>query len=678
MPAPIAKTVPFTHVEHGLERPDPWHWIKNRQDPDVIPLLEAENAYVEEELGHRDAFREALYKEMLGRIVEDDASVPVRLGEYWYYSRTEEGAAYAIHARKKGSLDAPEEIVLDENALAEGHAYFSLDQYAVSQDHGSVAWLQDTDGSEHFELLVRDLESGATRSVATGLKWSLAWSADGCFVYGVRGDAAERPCTVLRFNARETSDPVVIFEESDERFFVGVERARDWSHVLIESGSKTTTEVRLIASASPDAPPAVVWPRREGVEYEVCCHPKGHFIRTNAGSGHVNFSVVRLQPGATSGDGDVIVEHDEDIYRTSLLGFRDHLVIWERRDGLPGVRIVDLATDAQHTVDFPDAAYELRAERNPDFEASELRWTYQSMRTPPTVEVYRLDGAARAVLKVTPVRGHQVERYRIARVEAETADGVKVPISLIYRADIELDSGPHPMYLTGYGSYGFSYPASFSSTRLSLVDRGMIVGIAHIRGGAERGRAWYETGKMESKVNTFEDFITAATHLFSLGWTAPDRMVIQGGSAGGLLMGAVMNRAPDLFRAVIADVPFVDALNTMLDATLPLTVTEYEEWGNPNEREVFDRMMEYSPYENIRPVAYPHVYATAGLNDPRVGYWEPAKWVQKLRSVGTGDRPALLRVHLGAGHGGQSGRYGRLQDTAWSFTFALDRLGLID
>jgi len=602
--------------------------------------------------------------------------VPVRIGDYWYYSRTVEGKAYRIHARKAGSLDAPEQILVDVNVLAEGLDYFKLEQLEISPDHRRVAWLQDTDGAERFTLHVRDLQTGQTTQIASGLKWSITWAADGRTLFATKADAAQRPYQAWRLDALGEREPELVYQEDDERFFVGVDRTRDWAFVLIEAGSKTTSEVRVLPGAEPTGPPRLVWERRQGVLYDVAHHGQHFIIRTNDAG--LNFHVVQVPDADPQAEPVEIVPHDVDVHRTAVQAFSDHLVIWERREGLPAVRIRDVRSGQDHLVSFPEPAYDVRPERNPVFDTHELRWTYASPRTPPTVEVFDMEDHQRAVLKVHPVIGHDPNRYTVQRVHAEATDGAVIPISVLHRADLVPQAGPHPTYLIGYGSYGMSYPASFRSSLLSLVDRGVIVCIAHIRGGAEKGRAWYEAGKLGNKMNTFTDFIAAATHLFSLGWTAPDRLAIQGGSAGGLLMGAVANLAPDHFRAVVADVPFVDALNTMLDASLPLTVTEYEEWGNPNEREVFDRMLAYSPYDNVRPAAYPHVYVTAGLNDPRVGYWEPAKWVQRLRANTTSDRPILMRVHLGAGHGGQSGRYGQLEDLAWAYTFVLDRLGLAD
>jgi oligopeptidase B len=668
--APIAPRRPHVHVEHGVERPDPWHWLKDRADPATIAHLEAENAYTEAACAHLAPLRAALYAEMLGRIQEDDASVPVAHGGFSYYRRTVEGRAYALHCRRADAPGAPEQVIVDENALAEGRGYFRLEQLAISRDHRRAAWLQDTDGGERFALYVRDLVSGETRLIATDLKWSIAWDAAGEAVFGTRADAALRPFQAWRFPL--DGEPSLVAEEPDERFFVGVSRTRDWRYVIVEASSKTTSEVALIPADRPDAAPRIVWPRRQGVLYEVAHHHDRLVILANdAGP---NFRVVEVPDDDPSAPPNEVRPHDPEVYVTGLHVFRDHYALWERRDGMPAVTIREIATGAEHRVSFPEPAFDVGPEENPTFDTSTLRLTYSSPRTPPTVFSYDMASRALTALKVHPVIGHDPTRYEVELIAATAADGQEIPISVLRLAGQSPDAGPYPMLLIGYGSYGLSYPASFRSSRLSLVDRGVVVAIAHVRGGSERGRWWYEHGKLERKVTTFTDFVAATEHLIGCGWTAPDRLAIQGGSAGGLLVGAALNRRPDLYAAAIANVPFVDALNTMLDATLPLTVTEYEEWGDPNDPQVFERLRSYAPYENIADADYPAVFVTAGLNDPRVGYWEPAKWVQKLRAHTTGDRPMLFRVHLGAGHGGQSGRYGQLEDLAWEYGFLLDRL----
>ncbi|TVQ89254.1 MAG: S9 family peptidase [Deltaproteobacteria bacterium] len=672
---PRAPKRPHLHTEHGVERLDPWHWIKDRDDPETLPLLQAENAWLEEQSAPLAPLRERLYDELLSRIQEDDASPPVVLDGYLYYRRTEQGRPYTLHCRKRGP-DAAEELLLDENVLAEGHDYFRLEQLEVSRDHQKIAWLQDLDGGERFTLFVRDLKTGLTTSIATGLKWSLAWSADGAWLFATRSDHAQRPCEIWRFPADGSGTGEQVLAEPDERYFLGVRRSRDWGYLLLEASSKTTSEVYTLDAHRPLEPPKVVWPRRPDVLYDV--EPRGaHFYVLSNDEG-VNFRLVRVLAADPQGEAQVIRPHDPQVYLTDVQAFANHLVIWERRDGMPAVCVRELATQEEHHIAMPEPAFDVRPEANPSAQSSILRLVYTSPKTPPKTWAYDMATRERTVLKEHPVPGYDPQRYAVELVWATAHDGEAIPISLLRPRHLDLTNGPHPLFLIGYGSYGLSYPASFRSSRISLVDRGAIVGIAHIRGGSERGRHWYENGKFEHKANTFLDFIHATEHLQRSGWTTPAKTVIQGGSAGGLLMGAVMNLRPELFRAVVANVPFVDALNTMLDADLPLTVTEYEEWGDPNEREVFDRLRSYAPYENVCPKPYPATYVTAGLNDPRVGYWEPAKWVQKLRACTTSDEPVLFRVHLGAGHAGKSGRYGQLEDLSWELSFVIDKLGLAD
>lgn len=669
---PRAPQHPHVHTEHGIERPDPWHWLRDRDHADTLPHLQAENAWLEQESAPLADLRDTLYQELLARIQEDDASPPVAVGSYHYYQRTEKGRAYAVHCRRRASLDAEEEVLLDENLLAEGHDYFRLEQLAISRDHTKIAWLQDLDGAERFTLWVRHLSTGATQQIASGLKWSLAWSADGAWLFATRADEAKRPCEIWRFPADGSGGGQQIFNEPDERFFLAVSRSRDWSTLLVEASSKTTSEVHLLPADRPLDDLKVIWPRRPGVLYDV--EPIGPSLYILTNDTGLNFRLV-LVPAATPGDPPKEIRpHDPEIYLTGVQAFQEHLVIWERRGGMPSVSVRELSSESEHRIAFPEPAFEVNPELNPDADTSQLRLTYTSPKTPPTVWAYDMRARTKEVLKVQPVPGFEPGRYLVDLVWARASDGEEIPITLLRRADQTAENGPHPLYLIGYGSYGFSYPASFRSSRLSLVDRGVVVAIAHIRGGSERGRSWYERGKLAHKANTFSDFIAATEHLQTRGWSSPERTAIQGGSAGGLLVGAVLNERPDLFRAAVANVPFVDALNTMLDASLPLTVTEYEEWGDPNEREVFDRIRSYAPYENVSPQPYPAIYATAGLNDPRVGYWEPAKWVQKLRAQSTSAAPILFRVHLGAGHGGKSGRYGQLEDLAWELSFVLDQL----
>jgi oligopeptidase B len=670
---PLAPRRDFAHTDHGVVRPDPWHWLKDRDDPATIPHLEAENGWTEAACAHLADLRQRLYDEMLARIQEDDASVPVAAGGWVTWRETVQGKPYTVHWRRRDAAGAPAEVVLDENALAEGRAYFKLDALALSRDHRFVAWLQDVDGGERFTLHVRDLATGEDRQLAENLKWSLAWSADGRFVFATRGDAAQRPHQVWRFPV-DGGAPTLVADEPDERFFLEVSRTRDWRYVRVEASSKTTSEIALVPGDAPDAAPRLVWPRRQGVLYDVT-HHDGRLLLLANDTGP-NFRVVEVPADAPEAPPRELRAHDPDVYITRIDAFARHLVLWERRDGMPAVTLRTLATGEERRIAFPEPAFDVAPDENPSFAADVLRLTYTSPRTPPTVYACDLQTGGLTTLKVHPVRGYDAGSYRVALRHARAPDGQDAPITVFHRGDVGWEDGPLPALLIGYGSYGLSYPASFRSTVLSLVDRGLVVAIAHVRGGSERGRWWYEHGKLEHKTATFTDFIAAAEHLCAAGITAPDRLGIQGGSAGGLLVGAVINLRPNLFRVAIAKVPFVDALNTMLDATLPLTVTEYEEWGDPNDPAVFDRLRSYAPYENVHAAAYPAVLATAGLNDPRVGYWEPAKWVQALRAATTSARPILFRVHLGAGHGGQSGRYGQLDDLAWEYAFLLDQLGV--
>lgn len=673
--APIAEKRDHVHTDHGLERPDPYHWIKDRTDPATIAYLEAENAYTREGMAHLSDLREQLYEEMLGRIVEDDATAPYPRGEYFYYARTEAGKAYPIYCRKHGSLDSAEEVTLDVNALAEGQDYIQVSAIAMSPDQRYIAWLQDDDGAERFRLRVKDLQTGAVlEHEVTGCKWSLAFASDNRTVFYTRADHAQRPHQVWRHDIFSAADgDVLVAEDPDERFFMGVWTSRDEQYVFVSSGSKLTSEIQAIDSTRPTEAPTLIWPREQGVEASVC-HTGGTFyFRTNKDA--VNFKLVSRPADAPEADLTEVVAHSEEVFLRGVNAFARHLVLRENTDGLPRLTVLRLSDGARHSVAFPDPTYDLTGERNAVFDTDVFRFGYSSFAQPHAVFAYDMETRERTLIKEDPVGGDfDKSRYVVDRTWAEASDGTKVPVSMVRRREVSA-GGDNPTYLIGYGSYGYNYMAYFSTTFLALLDRGFVVAIAHIRGGSEMGRRWYEQGKGFHKMNTFTDFIAAAEHLIAQGWTRPERLAIQGGSAGGLLMGAVANLRPELFKAVVARVPFVDAVNTMMDDTLPLTVTEYEEWGNPNERAVFDYMLTYSPYDNVEAKDYPAFFVSAGLNDPRVGYWEPAKWVARLRATRTDDNALFLQTAMGAGHGGQSGRYGRLDDLSWIYGFVIDQLG---
>ncbi len=672
---PSAPQRAHVHTEHGIQRPDPYHWLKDPKDPATIAYLTAENEHTAAAMAHTDALRKTLYEEMLGRIQEDDTSAPVQRGMWWYYHRTVAGKAYPIHARRRGSMDGEEQVILDENTLAEGQAYLSVQSLTVSPDHRYVAWLQDDDGAERFRLRVRDLRTGAILpDVATGLKWSLAWAADGRTLFYTRGDDAQRPHQIWRAHLAAPGDDALVLHEPSALFFLSVRRTRDDRWVVLRIASKVTTELHVVDAHAPATAPRRVWPRRLGVEASLSSGHGALYILTNA-DGATNFKLLSLPADQPSAPPTEVVAHDADVLLRSVDAFADHLVLWQRAGGLPRLEVLQRSDGSRRLVRFPDPAYELEADHNPTFDTTAFRYRYSSPVQPDTVFSCELRTLAQTTLKVTPVRGgYDRSRFTCRRLWATAPDGARIPITLAHRADLTAD-GSGPLLLTGYGSYGYSYPAYFSAARLSLLERGVVLATAHIRGGSELGRWWYDAGKLQHKENTFRDFIAVAEHLIDTGWCAPDRLAIQGGSAGGLLMGAVINARPDLFAAVVARVPFVDVANTMLDATLPLTVTEYEEWGDPNKPEVFQTILRYSPYDNVEEKDYPAMLVTAGLTDPRVGYWEPAKWVARLRARKTDDNLLLLKTHMGAGHGGQSGRYGRLEDTAWVFAFVLDQLG---
>jgi len=673
--APIAEKREHVHNDHGIARPDSYHWLKDRTDPATIAYLEAENAYTVASMDGLQSLRKSLYDEMLGRIIEDDTSAPYPYGGYWYYTRTVAGKAYTIYCRKQGSLDAEEEVILDVNVLGEGQKYISLSGMAVSPDHRYLAWLQDDDGAERFRLRVRDLQTGETlEHEVHPCKWGITFAADSRTIFYTRADHAQRPHQVWRHDIFTSADEdVMVYHDPDERFFVSPWMTRDHRYVVVQSGSKVTTEICVLPAATPTAELVTVWPRQQGVEASFS-HGNGTFyFRTNKDA--VNFKLLSRPADQPDAPMSEVVAHDPESLLRSIDVFARHVVLSRYQGGLPQLTIMRLADGACHDISFPDPTYELSGGRNPTFDTDTFRFGYSSLAQPDATFAYGMESRERDLVKEREVGGDfDKSRYTVDRTWATAPDGEKVPISVIRRADLTA-SGDNPTYLIGYGSYGYSYPAYFASSRLALVDRGVIVAIAHIRGGSEMGRQWYMDGKGFNKLNTFNDFIASAEHLVAEGWTTPERLAVQGGSAGGLLMGAVANMRPDLFHAIVAQVPFVDAVNTMMDDTLPLTVTEYEEWGNPNERPVFDFMLTYSPYDNVEAKDYPAFFVTGGLNDPRVGYWEPAKWVAKLRDTRTNDVPLYMRMFMGAGHGGQSGRYGRLEDLSWVFSFVIDQLG---
>ncbi len=668
---PSARTAPRVETIHGESRIDEYFWLRNRDDPRVLEYLKAENRYADGIMRHTDGLQEQLYQEMRSRIKETDLTVPERLDEWYYYSRTEAGGQYPIYCRNRAP-DAPEEILLDQNPLAAGFAYFRLGAFEVSPDHRLLAYSVDTTGSETFTLYVKDLSTGEMLAEAiSGTSPSVAWANDSRTLFYIQLDHARRPCRLYRhvLGSNPLADVLVHFEP-DESFFLDISRTRSRGYLMLDLASHSTSEVRFLDADRPEDEFRVVEPRRTGIEYDVTHHGDRFFITTNDGA--PNFRVMAAPVADPSRPNwSSLLPYQDQIKIDLIEAFRDHLVVYQRQAGLRQIRIVDLVSGGEHLVPFPEPVYTVRGHENPEFDTSVLRFTYTSLVTPSSVVDYDMRGRTWTVRKETEIRGgYDRTQYRSERLWATGPDGARVPISLVYRLPLELD-GSRPLLLQAYGAYGVSFDPGFSANNLSLLDRGFVVAIAHVRGGEEMGRRWYDEGKLLYKRNSFTDFIAAAEHLVAEGYTSPERLVINGGSAGGLLMGAVTNLRPDLFGAVVAEVPFVDVVNTMLDATLPLTVIEYEEWGNPGEREAYEYIRSYSPYDNVTAQDYPHILVTAGLNDPRVAYWEPAKWTARLRARKTDENLLLLRTNMGAGHGGASGRYDYLREVAFKFAFML-------
>ena len=670
-PPPVAKTLVQQTDLHGELRVDPYAWLRERENPEVIAYLESENAYTAAMMRHTEPLQESLYQEMLARIKEDDSSAPVRHGDYWYYTRTEKDKAYPIYCRRLGA-GADEEVYFDQNAEAAGHAFYQLGGMETSPDHRRLAILEDVDGYEDFTLRVKDIASGQWLSDRVEkLGFGLAWASDNATIFYLTTDEAKRSDQVWRHllgTARESD--VSVFLEPGMLCNVGVQRCRSGEFVVISSTSFTDAEVWLVPAGQPASPAVPVRLRRSDVEYDVEPGDGWLYVCTNESA--PNFKVMRAPVTAPSA-WEEWLPHRPEAFVEGVHAFRHFVVVQERQRGLRTLRVVDLEQATAHYVDFPAAAYGVFVGANPEFEVATLRFSYSSLVTPNTVFDYDLRSRTRAQLKKDEVLGgYDESQYAIERLEVTARDSTCVPVSLVYRTPL-VRNGQRPLLLYAYGSYGYTMEPTFSSTRLSLVDRGFVFAIAHVRGGQEMGRAWYDAGKMMKKMNTFTDFIDVAEHLVAERYTASDRLAANGGSAGGLLVGVVANLRPDLFRTIVADVPFVDVINTMLDASIPLTAQEWLQWGNPQEAEAYAYLRTYSPYDNVEAKAYPRMLVTSGVNDSRVAYWEPAKWVARLRASKTDSRPLLLKMNMGAGHGGASGRYERLRETAFRWAFILEQ-----
>jgi oligopeptidase B len=692
---PVARRHPVEHVIHEDRRIDPYNWLHDKQNPEVIAYLESENVYTDSVLAGTEALQEKLYQEMLGRIQQTDLSVPYRLRGYLYFSRTEEGKQYSIHFRKRDAEAAADELLLDLNALAEGHSFLGLGSFDVSDDDALLAFSLDTTGFRQYTLQIKDLRTNETLPERRERVTSAAWASDNrTLFYTVEDETTKRSHQLYRYTLGSTGPDQLIYEEHDERFRIQVERTRSGAYLLLTTASHTTSEVHYLRADQPTGEFHIVAAREDTHEYYVDHHPGTDsqrngtfFIRTNSLGRTFRLMTVPVEDPRRKFWRELIPTRPE-VMLASADVFESHLALYEREGGLPYLCIVDLPKalelaaaksdplEASYRIQFDEPAYSASFGANPEFAPTHVRYYYESFVTPRSVFDYDLRSRESILLKQQPVLGdYDPAKYIIERLHAEAADGTEIPISLVRRRErIPNPFSKSPLLLYGYGSYGISIPVSFNSNRFSLIDRGFTFAIAHIRGGGELGKPWHDAGRMRKKLNTFTDFIECAEHLIALHYTEQSKLIIEGGSAGGLLMGAVTNKRPDLFKAVISHVPFVDVLNTMLDATLPLTVGEYEEWGDPNKSEDYFYMKRYCPYTNLEAKIYPTMLVKTSLNDSQVMYWEPAKYVAKLRTLKTDKNPLLLKINMGAGHGGASGRYDYLREIALDYAFALSQL----
>ncbi|MFN4145358.1 MAG: S9 family peptidase [Runella sp.] len=680
-PPPVAAQKPQVFKEHGYERTDLFFWLKDKTNPETIAYLKAENAYADTVMAATKDLQQRLFEEMKGRIKEEDQSVPSFDNGYFYYSRTEKDKQYSIHCRKKGSLEAPEEIVFDENKMAEGKAAFIFGGYEISDDNNVAAYVSNTTGSyAEYELRFRDLRTGQDLpDVIKRMGGSMAWAADNKTVFYAVPNAALRSHKIYKHTLGSKSPDVLVYEEKDELFNCYVGRSKTKSIIAISSSSFTSSETRLLPADQPNGTFKVFLPRQKDIEYHLSHHPDGFFVSWKDPQ-NKNQKIYQL-PKAGYEDRKTwkeIVPHDPKAKIEGVDVFEKYMVITKRKNGLLEMNVRELATGHTKTINFPEPVYTAYPSGTPDFKATKFRYAYTSLNRPTTTYDYDMAANTSTKLKEREVpSGFNPDDYEVKRLWAKAKDGVEVPMAIVHKKGMKLDSS-NPCLLYSYGSYGYSSDAGFNANVFSLVNRGFVYAIAQIRGGSDLGEQWYEDGKLQKKMNTFTDFIACAEHLIKEKYTSSEKLAINGGSAGGLLMGVVTNLRPELFKVVVAEVPFVDVINTMLDSSLPLTTQEYEQWGNPNIKADYDYIMSYSPYDNLKKTAYPNILATGGLNDSQVGFHEPAKWVAKIRTLKTDQNIVLLKTNMESGHGGATGRYDYLKDEAFNYAFILSRMGLVE
>jgi len=680
LPAPpVARKIPHVAEINGHKMVDNYFWLREKTNPEVRAYLEAENAYTDAAMKPTDALQTRLYDEMLSRVKETDVDVPYREGDFFYYIRTEAGKQYPIRCRKKITPEASEEILLDVNQLAQGQAFMTVQAFTVSQDGNLLAYSYDNTGFRQFNLAVKDIATGQTLADHAERVGSVVWANDNRTIFYTQEDAVSKRQYRLYRHTVGSSDPdTLVYEEPDEKFTVRAFKTRSEAYILMDLRSHTTSEVRYIPAKDPTADWKIIEPRKHGVEYYADHNADSFYIRTND-TGR-NFRLVTAPAGdPASKNWHEVMAQNPAIMLDEMDMFKNFLVLYERENGLPQIRVVDLRSGHSRRLSFPEPAYDVSQYINRVYDTTEFRYAYQSPITSQSVFSYDMENAASQLLKQKEVPGgYDRNKYEVEQIYSLASDGAKIPVSVLHLKGAKLD-GTGALYLYGYGSYGISLDMFFNSNIFSLVDRGVVYAVAHIRGGGEMGKAWHDAGRMMNKKNTFTDFIAVAEDLTKRGYGSKDKLVIEGGSAGGLLMGAVLNMRPDLFHAAVVKVPFVDVINTMLDESLPLTVGEFEEWGNPKEKAAFDYMITYSPYDNIAAKAYPNMLVKTSFNDSQVMYWEPAKYVAKMRAMRTDHNPLIFKTNLKpAGHGGASGRYDRLHDAAFDYAYILTQMGIRD
>jgi oligopeptidase B len=675
---PVAKAVHTENDINGGKLVDNYRWLRDKSNPEVAQYLQAENAYSDSVMAPTTALQQKLYDEMVSHIKETDVNVPYKYGDHFYYSRWEKGQQYPIYARKQGSVEAAEQITIDQNELAKGQPFMSVGAYEMSDDGNLLAYTTDNTGYRQYKLRVRDLRTGKDSEVIAERVGSVTWANDNKTIfYSVEDEKTKRQYRLYRhvMGGEVGKDPL-IYEEKDERFSVGAGKSRSGKYIFMNIGSHTTSEARMLDADHPESEWTVIAPRQQGIEYYPDHHGDQLLIRTNdKGRTFRLVSAPVDNPGKENWK--EIIPTRSDVMLNDIDVFADFYVLVEREDGLPQLTVVNFAGGEKNRITYPEPVYTAAPQINREYKTTKYRYAYQSLVTPGSVFDYDVETHTSTLLKQTEVPGgYDASKYQSERVWVVAKDGVKVPISLVYRKDLKKADGSNPIYVYAYGSYGAILPVTFGSGRLSLLDRGVVMAFAHIRGGGDLGKPWHDAGRMMNKMNTFTDFIACTEYLVANKYGAHDKVIIEGGSAGGLLMGAVTNLRPDLFRVVISHVPFVDVMNTMLDASLPLTVGEYEEWGNPNEKAAYDYMVKYSPYDNLKKAAYPAILVKTSFNDSQVMYWEPAKYVAKLRTLKTDKHVLLLKTNMAAGHGGASGRYEHLKEIAFDYAFMLTQLGI--